>query len=73
MANNDCTQVDADDFECCLNDIAAVADTLALLAPLVTEQQGKAEHLPRLASALYVLGDYLGMRNRYLRDIGEGP
>lgn len=68
MAKNDFTQIDTTDFQDCLNDIKAVADALALLAPLVNDRDG----LPGLSSAMYVLGDYLEIRSGYLLNVAGG-
>jgi hypothetical protein len=71
MADKHFTRVDSTAFEHFSNSINAVAETLALLSPLVVQQQGIAEHLPRVASALAVLSHYLDLRNEYLVSLME--
>jgi hypothetical protein len=70
---SDYTLVDTAEYSLGLRDVEAVADTLELLASLMTDPHVmlEDEHLRRVPSALHALGDYLNIRSKHLRSIGS--
>jgi len=63
LSTKDYVQMDMAEFALCLEDFAAIADALELLAVLITPESFSVQGTGRMASSLHVLGDYLSIRS----------